>query len=94
MKLRSVLSLVGVFAVVGLIACSSDSSSSSSDSCDDAATVAKGCGTSDGGSGVTITFDAAKCKQSDQGKAAAKCIVDNKSKCDCVLKCSLNGSCS
>lgn len=98
MKLSIVrlVSLVSFSALLALIGCSSDDSTSSASACDEAAKVSDSCSTSggDGGSSITVKFDAAKCKQTDQGKKAAQCIVDNKSKCDCVLKCSLAGSCS
>lgn len=97
MKLSIVrlVSLASFSALLALIGCSSDDNSSAS-ACDEAAKVSDSCSTSagDGGSSITVKFDAAKCKQTDQGKKAAQCIVDNKSKCDCVLKCSLAGSCS
>lgn len=98
MKLvRSFAVSFGIALMVTISACSSSSSdSSSSGSCDEAKTVADSCNAKpqDGGTSISITFDSAACAQSDQGKKAAQCIVDNKSNCDCILKCSLTGSCS
>ena len=92
--------VVGLVAsLVGLVACSSDdSSSSTANSCAEAKKVSDDCNASqpkDGGTSVTVNFDQGKCESAgDNGKKAADCIVANKGNCDCLLKCSVNGSCS
>src|SRR5436309_998262 len=95
LRLLVVSSLASLF--VTLVACSSDSSSSGGDACSQAKTVADSCSTKSGdsGTGTTITFDVAQCQNAgDKGQKVAQCIVDNKSNCDCFVKCALSGSCS
>ena len=91
---RSFITALGAALAISMIACSSDDTSSAASNCDEAANVAKSCSSSSDAGSVTFNFDAAKCKGNDQGEKAAACIVANKTKCDCMLKCSLNGSCS
>jgi hypothetical protein len=95
MKLvQSLIVVASVATTLALVACSSDSSSGSS-ACQQAKTVIDSCNAKpqDGGLTVTTKFDSAQCEGSDQAKKAAQCIVDNKSNCDCIIKCSLQGSC-
>jgi hypothetical protein len=89
--------VAAVTLVVGLVACSSDGSSSAASSCAEAKKVADECNAKpkDGGASVTVNFDQGKCESGgDQAKKAADCIVQNKSNCDCILACSIQGSCS
>ncbi len=80
-------------------ACSSDESSSSTTggSCQEASKVADECNAkqpTDGGATTKITFDVAKCQSAGaQGETAAKCIVSNRTNCDCFIACGIKGSC-
>ena len=101
MKYFRPLTLALVASFAALVACSSDDAESSSNAatpspCAEAKQVADDCNAKQTGSSkVTVNFDQAKCESSgDQGKKAAECIVANKSNCDCLVKCSLAGSCS
>ena len=80
-----------------LVACSSDSSPSSGDACSQAKTVADSCNSKpagDSGTSTTFTLDVAQCQSAgDKGQKVAQCIVDNKSNCDCLVKCAIGGSC-
>ena len=98
MKLRTFV-VPGFLAMfVTVVACSSDDAAAPAggSSCDQASKVADDCNAkpSEGGIKTTITFDKAKCESSDQGKKAAQCIVDNKTNCDCFIKCTINGTCA
>jgi hypothetical protein len=99
MNASRILFVFAIASFVTLVACSSDSSTTGdqASSCTSAKQVSDDCAKqSDGGSSgsVTVTFDEAKCESGGaQAKTAADCIVTNKSNCDCVLKCSLAGSC-
>jgi hypothetical protein len=95
--LARILTVTAVASFVALAACSSSSDSAAS-SCSSAKQVSDDCnakqGSGDGGTKVTTNFDAAKCEQAgDNGKKVADCIVANKDNCDCILKCSLGGTC-
>ncbi|CAN5753014.1 hypothetical protein BH11MYX4_BH11MYX4_53300 [soil metagenome] len=94
--LRSLVVCAGVASMVGVVACSSDDSSASAASCSQAKSISDSCKSQpkDGGSSITLDFDQAKCESGgDQGKKVADCIVANKSNCDCLLKCAVNGAC-
>lgn len=96
MKLKGLIGGCLAVAIFVLAACSSDDSSASGGSCSEAKKVADQCKSqpSDGGAKITVDFDEGKCNSAgDQGKKAADCIVANKSRCDCLLACSLQGSC-
>ena len=97
MKLSRLFALAAVTSVTGLIACSSDDSTGSgsqASTCAEAKTAAESCSSSSDAGSVKITFDQAKCESGgDQAKKAAECIVQNKSNCDCHIKCQLQGSC-
>lgn len=79
---------------VGSAACSSDDPSTTASPCAEAKKVSDDCKVESADSGISFKFDEAKCESGgDQAKAAATCIVNNKSNCNCLLKCSLSGSC-
>jgi hypothetical protein len=62
--------------------------------CARAKQIADDCKTRQGDSGVEIEFDQAKCESSGaQGEAAAQCIINNSSNCDCLLACALKQTC-
>lgn len=63
--------------------------------CERAKKIADGCNASQpSDSGVEINFDQAKCESSGaQGQAAAQCIIDNSTNCDCLLPCAINQTC-
>lgn len=69
--------------------------SGSGSPCARAKQIADGCKakqTSD--SAVEIDFDQAKCESSGtQGQAAAQCIINNSTNCDCLLPCAINQAC-
>jgi hypothetical protein len=98
MKLRSLVMTALLSLFVSVVACSSDDAATPAggSSCEQASKVADDCNArpSEGGIKTTITFDKAKCESSDQAKKAAQCIADNKTNCDCFIKCQLTGSCS
>jgi hypothetical protein len=84
--------------MVTTAACSSDDSSSttSGGSCAEAKKVADECNAkpTDGGTTITINFDQAKCESAGaQGETAAKCIVANRTKCECFVACGIKGTC-
>jgi hypothetical protein len=84
--------------MVTTAACSSDDSNSttSGGSCAEAKKVADECNAKpkDGGTTITINFDQAKCESGGaQGETAAKCIVTNRTNCDCFIACGLKGTC-
>jgi hypothetical protein len=98
MKLRSFVMPALLSLFVTVVACSSDDTAATAggSSCEQASKVADDCNAkpSEGGVKVTINFDKAKCESSDQAKKAAQCIADNKTNCDCFIKCQINGSCT
>ena len=104
MKLVRFFTLGLAVSLAGLVACSSDddgttssASSTSPGGCAEAKKVADECNAKpwDGGAKLSVKFDEAKCESSgDQGKKAADCIVAHRDDCDCLLSCSLTGSCS
>jgi hypothetical protein len=91
-----------LLVAVVLIACSSGGPGSADlggggtgTACEKAKKVADDCKASGGDSGVTINFDLAKCESGGaEAEAAAQCIVNNSSNCDCLLPCAIKKSCS